>query len=94
MKRNTNLIKLMIRNSFLIFLITIILFIIIDALSGNYIKNKFVVKYIEPEKYRIQHDIFHHSFLKNFKTDNAAHVVVWGKNLYSLCTDNNGFIAS
>lgn len=71
-----------------IFLITFLIFILLDFLTGKYIYNKFVRSdFIDVDtSFGERDDIYDHKFKKNNNS-----VVGWGKFKYNLCTDSNGF---
>ena len=83
MKNNYSLIK--------IILITIIMFVVMDALIGKYIYKTFIRKNYKDidRSYVIADPIYHHKFKPNYKG-----VVGWGNINYDFCTDKNGFRTS
>ena len=69
-----------------IFLITLILFFLIDFFFGERILKKFRVIYLE-ELLKVSNDDYEYSFKRNINTNFA----VWGNTYYKLCTDSRGF---
>tara|TARA_Y200000002_G_scaffold360610_1_gene345996 strand:+ start:227 stop:1330 length:1104 start_codon:yes stop_codon:yes gene_type:complete len=67
-------------------MIGILLFTIVDYTYTNHFLS---LNPFDPEiekKYRVSNQFFHHSLKPNFKGKS-----MWGRNIYEICTDSNGF---
>ena len=74
---------------FIIFIISLILFLAIDFLYGNKIQKFFKIPNsieILDKKYRVSDPIYHHTLTKNFNGR-----VIWSGNIYKTCTNQYGF---
>ena len=75
-----------------IFFLTLIFFIFLDLLIGNYIYKKFIRgNFIDAvTDFGRADEFFHHNFLPSYKTNKAG----WGNIRYTFCTDANSFRSS
>ncbi len=78
------------KSSFIkIFLITLLTFLFLDVVFGNYIFKKFIrSSFIDQDtSFGNKDNIYDHGFVKNYKTKSAG----WGNIRYTFCTDANAF---
>lgn len=73
-----------IKESLIVLLTTLTIFLLVDFFLGDKILNIFNVK--KDNSFRIPNNIFNHGFKKNYKTDNAF----WGPHQYKFCTSEHG----
>ena len=73
-----------------VFLIQLIfgffIFIIADIIYTNFILSLNPFDPNIEKKYRVSNEFYHHSLRPNFKGK-----TIWGRNIYTICTDSNGF---
>jgi len=73
-----------------IFLVTLIIFLILDFFFGSYIRDKYLASIkdnpIYHKKQRIRHNIYHHTLAPKIDYKKTG----WGPNTYRLCTDEWG----
>jgi hypothetical protein len=69
--------------------ITVLFFILLDLLIGNYIYKKFIrLNFVDVDlSVGIRDKVFDHNFKSSYKTNRAG----WGPIRFTICTDPNGF---
>ena len=81
--------KVYFKKIFIIFLLSFIFFLALDAIFGKYVYKKFIKEDlvdVDVIKLSAKDEVYDHTFSKNFKG-----IVGWGNKRYEFCSDNNGF---
>lgn len=70
-------------------IITVLFFVLLDLLIGNFIYKKFIrLNFVDVDlSIGIKDDVFDHHFKSSYKTNRAG----WGPIRFTICTDPNGF---